>query len=48
MDRLIATKPGRALPKLGEAIFEEPDSIKHRKRGGAVDWNTEDTYTMGL
>ena len=48
MDRIVATKPGKEPPKLGQAIHEDPESIKRRKRGGAVDWNTKDTYTMAL
>jgi hypothetical protein len=48
MDALVATRPGDPLPKLGEAIQEAPESLQYRKRGGKIDWNIEDTYTMGL
>lgn len=48
MDALVATRPGDPLPKLGEAIQEAPESLRYRKRGGKIDWNIEDTYTMGL
>ena len=48
MDRLIATKPGKEIPKLGNIINEDPEAMKHRKKGGLIDWNLEDTYTMAL
>ena len=48
LDRLVVSKPGEEPPKLGEAILEDPESIKRRKKGELVDWNTEDTYTMAL
>ena len=48
MDALVATRPGDPLPRLGEAIQEAPESLRYRKRGGKIDWNIEDTYTMGL
>ena len=48
MDCLVATKPGDPIPVLGEAIPEDPESVRRRKRGGRVDWNTEDTYSMSF
>ena len=48
LDRLVVTKPGQIPPKLGGDIPEEPESIKARKSGKMVDWNTEDTYTMSI
>lgn len=50
MDRIVTTKPGEPLPTLGEAVYEDPESVKKRtKMGiGSVEWNLEDTYTMAL
>lgn len=48
MDRVVITTPGNTPPQLGSAIDEDPDSIKRRKRGGSIDWNTEDVYTFAL
>jgi len=50
MDRIIATKPGEPLPKLGQELFESDESVKNRRKKGAgtIQWNTEDTYTMCL
>lgn len=50
MDRLIVTHPGEPLPKLGEPLYEDPESVKHRKKTGygAITWNLEDTYTMAF
>ena len=48
LDRLVVTKPGETPPKLGEVIHEDPESIKQRKKGVPIDWNTEDTFTMAL
>lgn len=48
MDRFVATKPGEEVPQLGREIVEDPDAMKKRKRGGLIEWNTEDTYTMAL
>ena len=48
LNRLVVTKPGETPPKLGQDIVEDPESIKRRKKGGLVLWNTEDTYTMAL
>lgn len=50
MDRIVVTKPGETLPKLGQSLFEDPESVKARKRTGfgAIQWNLEDTYTMAF
>jgi hypothetical protein len=54
MNRIIITKPGEEPPKLGHDVDETIDETKasfkrRRKIGyGAIDWNTEDTYTMYL
>jgi hypothetical protein len=48
MDRFVATKPGEEVPQLGQEIVEDPDVMRKRKRGGSIEWNTEDTYTMAL
>jgi hypothetical protein len=48
LDRLVVTKAGDPVPALGGELYENPESIKYRKKGGLVDWNTEDTYTMAL
>jgi len=50
MDRIVVTKPGETLPKLGQSLYEDPESIKMRKRTGfgAIHWNLEDTYTMAF
>jgi len=50
MDRIIVSKPGEPLPKLGQELPETPESVKNRRRNGAgtVEWNTENTYTMCL
>lgn len=48
MDRFVATKPGEQVPQLGQEIFEDPEAIKKRKRGGQMNWNTDDVYTMAL
>ncbi len=48
-DRLVVTKPGEPIPKLGEAIYEDPELVKLRKKGiHKIDWNTEDTYTFAV
>ena len=48
LDRLVVTKPGEHPPELGTVIHEDPESVKRRKKGITVDWNTEDIYTMAL
>lgn len=48
MDRLVVSKPGETIPVLGGAIHEDPEAMKHRKKGGLIDWNLEDTYSMAL
>ena len=48
MDRLVVTKSGEKPPTLGGLIYEDPESIKRRKKGETVDWNTQDTYTFAL
>jgi hypothetical protein len=48
MDRVVATPPGQPVPTLGGPIYEDPESLKRRKKGGLIDWNLEDTYTMAL
>jgi hypothetical protein len=48
MDRVVVTPPGEAPPTLGGPIHEDPESIKRRKKGGSIEWNTQDTYTLSL
>ena len=48
MDRFVATEPGGIVPELGKEIYEDPETMKKRKRGGTIEWNTENTYTMAL
>ena len=48
MDRFVATEPGGIVPELGKEIYEDFETMKKRKRGGAIEWNMEDTYTMAL
>lgn len=48
MDRCVVTRPGQTTPTLGEAIYEDPESIKQRKKGVLMEWNTSDTYTLAL
>lgn len=48
MDRVVVTKPGETPPKLGTIIEEDPEHFKNRKKGGTIDWNMEDTYTLAL
>jgi len=47
-DRIVVTKPGEVAPKLGCEIYEDPDSIKARKNGTKIEFNTQDTYTFSL
>ncbi len=46
-DRMVVTKEGEELPKLGGDLYEDPESIKRRKKG-SMTFNTSDTYTMAL
>jgi Protein of unknown function (DUF1769) len=48
MNRVIATPPGQTPPPLGGEIFEDPESIKKRKKGFRMEYNTSDTYTFSL
>lgn len=50
MDRIVISKPGEPVPKLGDVIDEDPESVKRRKRigTGSVEWNLENTYTMSF
>lgn len=49
MDRMVITKAGSNPPSLGGDIYEDPESIKKRKKGlMEIDYNTEDTYTFAL
>lgn len=45
MDRIARTEDGETPPRLGEAIYETPKSIKKRAKYG-MEWNTRDTYTI--
>ncbi len=46
-DRMVVTKEGEELPKLGGDLYEDPESIKKRKKE-SMKFNTSDTYTMAL
>jgi hypothetical protein len=48
MDRVVISKPGETPPTLGSELYEDPDSIKRRKKGIPIDWNCEDTFTLAL
>lgn len=48
MDRFNATKIGDQLPILGQEITEDPETIKQRKKGMKIQWNTDSVYTMAL
>ena len=48
LNRLVTTKPGETPPELGTEIIEDAESLKRRKKGVPIAWNTEDTYTMAL
>lgn len=48
MDRVVISKPGETPPELGTELFEDPESIKSRKKGIPIDWNCDDTYTFAL
>merc|ERR1712156_17371 len=45
-DRIAITKAGDKPPTLGEDVYEDPISMKERKNGKRIDFNTEDTYTI--
>lgn len=48
MDRLVETKSGEIPPKLGCEIYEDPESLKKRKKKITLEFNTESTYTMAF
>lgn len=48
MDRLNATKVGSDLPVLGGEIPEDPEVMKLRKKGTAIEWSMDNVYTMAL
>ena len=48
MDRFHATKIGDTLPILGQEIIEDSETIKQRKKGMKINWNTDSVYTMAL
>jgi hypothetical protein len=48
MDRFNATKLGDPLPLLGQAILEDAETMKQRKKGGKIEWSTDYVYTMAL
>lgn len=48
MNRVVATAPEQVPPTLGGAIEESDESVHRRKKGGTVNWNTSDTYTLSL
>jgi hypothetical protein len=48
LNRLVTTKPGETPPVLGTEIVEDAESLKKRKKGIPIEWNTDDTYTMAL
>jgi hypothetical protein len=48
MDRFNATKLGDPLPILGQAIAEDAETMKQRKKGGKIEWSTDHVYTMAL
>jgi len=48
MDRFNATKVGEPLPMLGQAISEDTETMKLRKKGGKIEWSTDYVYTMAL
>lgn len=50
MDRIVVSKPGETPPTLGQSLYEDPESIKNRKKNkfGAINWNLDDTYTMAF
>ena len=48
LDRISITKKGEKVPDLGGAIHEDKELILKRKEGEAIEYNTEDTYTLCL
>ena len=48
MDRFCVTKAGDPLPILGQAIKEDDEFLKQRKKGMKILWSTEHVYTLGL
>lgn len=48
MDRFTSTKPGQPLPKLGQEIMENVDTMRQRKKGMKIEWNVDDVYTMAI
>lgn len=50
MDRIVVTKAGETPPEMGHELYESAESVKRRRKMGfgAVEWNTEDTFTMCL
>ncbi len=48
MDRFHVTKMGDQVPVLGQEITEDPETVKQRKKGVNIQWNTDSVYTMAL
>jgi hypothetical protein len=48
LNRVVITPPGETPPELGTDIYESCESIKARKKGGPIEWNLTDTFTMSL
>jgi len=48
MDRFNVTNIGDPLPILGQEITEDPETLKQRKKGMKIQWNTNSVYTMAL
>jgi hypothetical protein len=48
MNRVVATPPGEAIPKLGEEIVEDAEEYKKRRKGLQIDWKLDYTYTLSL
>jgi len=48
MGRFHATKMGDQVPVLGQEITEDPETVKQRKKGMMIQWNTDSVYTMAL
>lgn len=48
-DRFIVSKPGDEPPRLGAELYEDPEALKRRKKGGVpFPYSTEDTYTVAV